>query len=95
MMWQGEGEVGFEGGLSSQHSTREGEVGEEVVRGSETMREREMRGLGSDTADTVHMRERREVAAASQQVGKQGREGSVRGRYGVCEGEVGGSEAAR
>jgi len=57
-MWQGEGEVGFEGGSSSRHGVREGEVGEEVVQGSETTREREMRGLGSDTADMAHVRER-------------------------------------
>jgi len=50
-----------------------GEVGEEGVQGGKTTRERERerRGLGSDLADSVLMRERREgAAAASWQVGE-------------------------
>ena len=79
---KGEGEVGFEGGSSSRHGAREGEVGEEAVRGGETTREREMRGLGSDTANTARVRERREAAAASRRVGERRREGIRRGSEG-------------
>ncbi len=100
-MWQGEGEVGFKGGSSSQHGVRKGEVGEEAVQGSEMMREREMRGLGSGVQHGRHSAcEGEERGGSGESVSLQVRErgeckGSARGRYGVCEGEVGGSKAAR
>jgi len=42
-----------------------------------------MRGLGSDMANTVCVRERREAAAVSWQVSERGREGSLRGVRGA------------
>ncbi len=58
-------------------------------------RERERRGLGSDMADTVHVRERREaMVAASWRLRERGdpkSEGPIR----CMRGRGGGSEAAR
>ncbi len=74
--------MGFEGGPRSQHSAHEGEVGEEGFQGGKMTREKERRGPGSDSADSAHIRERKEVVA-SWQVGE-----GERGVRGESEGPI-------